>query len=162
MRKIRYILSIYTFLVLLAVAAVLTGCGGYEKDAYYTVMLPSGEGYTVNSESIVRVLPGETAEFDVRIDSGYEFVKSSAGRFSDGKLIVDNVAFSVTVDLKARKTDDIAYMENGTVEVRSIGGGALFTDSSPSFVLRRMKITLSKSCISTERLTISTERLTGR
>ncbi len=123
MRKIRYILSISTFLVLLAVAAVLTGCGGYEKDAYYTVMLPSGEGYTVNSESIVRVLPGETAEFDVKIDSGYEFVKSSAGRFSDGKLIVDNVAFSVTVDLKARKTDDIAYMENGTVEVRSIGGG---------------------------------------
>lgn len=118
---------VYCFLFLSAIVLsviFLGGCNDPKTPVKYTVMVPSGTGYTVNGESIKTAMPDESVVFDINLSDGYEFVYSNVGDYADGRLTIDNVKYSVTVDFTVRLSSDIASAKNGNVTVLSVGGGA--------------------------------------
>ncbi len=126
MRNIKRHLNIFAAAgLLLCGGALFSACGKASDDVYFTVMLPEGVGYSLNGDAVVNVRAGDRVVFDVEINDGYEFVNSNAGRYDDGKLILDNVRYSVTVDLAVRLSTDIADIVNGTVTVSSADDGEL-------------------------------------
>ena len=116
------ILGLIIVLLLALSAGIFCACKDSGEENYYTVMLPDGEGYTVVGESIKNVKPNETVEFEIILSNGYEFIGSNIGEFKNGKLTIDKVEFSLTVDFKVRLWKQIAYVENGNVEVKSLDG----------------------------------------
>ena len=116
------ILGLIIVLLLALSAGIFCACKDLQEENYYTVMLPDGEGYTVVGESIKNVKPNETVEFEIILSNGYEFIGSNIGEFKNGKLTIDKVEFSLTVDFKVRLWKQIAYVENGNVEVKSLDG----------------------------------------
>lgn len=111
--------------VLAGSGALLCACGNATDGNIFTVMLPDGVGYSLNGDAVRQVRAGDSVVFDVSIDDGYKFVNASVGKYEDGKLVLENVKYSVTVDLVARLSTDIADIVNGTVTVSSPVGGGL-------------------------------------
>ncbi len=106
----------FVFLVIL-VALAAAGCvkgsniGVKEpKDLYVTVMLTSGEGYTIKSPNPVRVKPGGTASFDIEVNPEYLIDSVGGGAvYSDGTITLENVNYPATVNVSSRKRMKYTY-----------------------------------------------------
>ena len=94
MKKIIFFLAL-----LLCAVASFTACMGEQlppppnNDGTVRVMVTEGEGIEIIGDNPRDVLPGEDAEFEVRLRSGYVFVGVNFGEYNEakGKLIVRNV-----------------------------------------------------------------------
>lgn len=88
-------------LLLIASLTLLLACGEDTPDTEtaYRVMVGVSEGFSVTSQNPVEVKKGESAEFDIAIESGYVFVSVSHGSYDEasGKLKIDNVTARTTV-----------------------------------------------------------------
>ena len=85
-KRIFLILSILIFLIM------LPSCDD-GTDISYRVMVSAGEGASVTSANPVTVRPGESAVFNIEIDSAYAFYSSSFGEYDpeSGTLTVKSV-----------------------------------------------------------------------
>ena len=110
-------------LLLIASLALLLACGEDTPDTEttYRVMVGVSEGFTVKSPNPLEVKKGESAEFDIAIESGYAFVSVSHGTYDEatGKLKIDNVSARTTVQFTVENlgydtTVKYVYSFNGT------------------------------------------------
>ena len=113
-------------LVLLFAAAllILVSCGTDATDnepKTYRVMVGVSEGFSVTGQNPIEVNEGGTAEFDIKLSSGYAFVSVSHGSYDEatGKLKIENVTSRTTVQFNVENlgydtTVKYVYSFNGT------------------------------------------------
>lgn len=77
-------------------AILLAGCSR-EIRRPISVMLAEGEGYTVEGDNPVYVLPGEDARFSVRLADGCSLVSCPGAVYADGVLTVPRVLYPATL-----------------------------------------------------------------
>ncbi len=87
--------------LLISSLTLLLSCGEDTPDTETThrVMVGVSEGFSVTSQNPIDVKKGESAEFDIAIESGYVFVSVSHGTYDEatGKLKIDNVTARTSV-----------------------------------------------------------------
>lgn len=129
------LLILFSISIFSLLSLALVACEDYIKNSLYTVMVPDGIGYTVTSSSVVDVQPNDSAVFNIEICDGYEFIYASHGKYEDGKLIIENVSFSSTINFVVRLSEEIGSVENGAIEVVSSGGGAAIYGEPAEFLI---------------------------
>lgn len=83
-------------------ACALAGCSA-AIERPVTVMLAVGEGYSIEGENPVSVLPGEDASFSVRLEDGWSFVGCDGASYEDGVLTVSRVLYPTTITPDVRE-----------------------------------------------------------
>lgn len=93
------------YLTLLTLPLILSGCNNTSSSIYsnsddtLTVSISDSNAYSVTSQNPLQVQRGENASFDITFSKGYDFESSSAGTYSDGRITLENVQYSQTIDI---------------------------------------------------------------
>ncbi len=112
------------FLALLMLVAMLMGvlsaCGEAETTTTqppvtYMVVLDADENFTVEGSSQQWVAEGQTAEFSVRVNSGYEVSYLSGGTYDPaaGKLTIENITDNTIITMRSAVATGVAVSITG-------------------------------------------------
>lgn len=66
-------------------------------------MLSEGEGFDILSDKIVYAEKGAKQTFDVKVHDVYKFFSINTGTYDNGKIIIDQVLYGMTIKLSTRK-----------------------------------------------------------
>lgn len=98
----KHIKTLILSLALVFISLVLASCSEPSgDDGKIKVLLTYGSGVTVTSDNPVYINEGESASFDIVLDSTYVFSSVSHGEYSDGKLTVSGLTRDTSVKLYA-------------------------------------------------------------
>ena len=104
MKKIKFFALI---LIMMITCALFASCDKpNENDGKIKVLLTYGSGVTVTSQNPVYINEGESASFDIKLDSTHVFEYASHGEYKDGKLTVSGLTRSTSVKFY---TENLGY-----------------------------------------------------
>ena len=117
----KQLLILFLFITLIFATVSCNSKPPADEPETYKVMVGVTEGFSVDSQNPVEVKKGGTAEFDIKLDTGYAFVSVSHGIYdaATGKLKIENISARTTVQFNVENlgydtTAKYIYSFNGT------------------------------------------------